>query len=220
MSSQVTGYYITEADVRQYGFQPALSDLNFVNAAIPRICEMVDEYLGVPHGYFNVVAANVTPTPRTFYGTGKLMLRTEAYHPGSITSVTSVNNITVPTYRERNPQTPGRFASNGNLLVSYLEVTDASGFIVKPRFGNVRSSRTIWTDGCPYIVTARWGYVATPETIKQAVIETFIAMNRGKDQAFMRVANLQDNTVTNVDALPPRAKSILNTLHNVADCFA
>lgn len=220
MSSQTIGYYITEADVRQYGFQPALTELNFVNSAIPRICELIDEYLGLPHGYFNAVASNVSASARVFYGDGRSQLRVEAYHPGSITEITAPNNAVVPSYRQRNPQEAGRFAGNGNKIACFLEVTDASGYIVKPRFGNVRRGVSGWVDGCPYTVTARWGYVATPETIKQAALETLIAMHRGKDQAFMRVVNLQDNTVTNVDALPPRAKAILNTLRVLAQGFA
>lgn len=216
MQTPLSTYYVTEDDVRQYGFQPALNELNFVNAAIPRICEMVDNYLGVPTGYFNVVASSVPVSARVFYGSDAKRLKVDPYHASSLTTITAPSGITVPTYFESRADSR-QLRGNGSTSEFFLETTDSRGFKTTGyQFGNrsTRFSTVVWAKGCPYTVTARWGWSAAtqPTVIKQAVIETLIAMHRGKDQAFMKVVNLETNTVINNDPLTPRAKAILDSL--------
>lgn len=215
MQAPLTTYYIDEDDVRQYGFQPALNELNFVNAAIPRICEQIDLYVGVPTGYFNAVASSVAVSSRLFYGSDAHRLRIEPYHAGTITgSISAPSGITVPSYVEVRPDN-GRLRAGGGKVEFFLEVVNSAGHKQGGyQWGNrdSTSGATEWVEGCPYTITARWGWAATPEAIKQAAIETLIAMHRGKDQAFMKVVNLETNTVVNNDPLPPRAKQILDSL--------
>ena len=208
--------YITEDDMRRYSFQPALNELDFVNDAIPKICELIDLYVGVPTNFFAKVESSVPASGRIFYGDGSARLRVEPYIAGTLSgTITVPSGITAPSFVEIRPDT-GRFQQSGNRLDYLLEIVDSRGFLQSGyQFGNrAPLGGSVWIAGCPYTLTARWGFAAVPETIKQAVIETMIAMNRDKDQAFARAVNLDTNIANNVDAIPKRAKMILDGWRN------
>lgn len=150
--------YVTKAEFRGAGRMPMVQQATV--EAIPDdqlddLIEMASRYFdllcSVAPGYFE--AAGATATARTFYGNGTNFLRLDRYVPGSLNATLAYpSGYTALDYAERD---------------GYLVITDSTG---------VLSSRSLtfcngWYCGVPIVVTAKWGFEATPADVKLAVIE-------------------------------------------------
>src|SRR5687768_13780931 len=152
--------YVTKEEFRGAGSMPVVQQAT--PAALPDgelddLIEKASRYFdlvcGVAPGYFEAAGATATATARTFYGNGTNFLRLDRYVPGSLNAtLTYPEGYTALDYAERD---------------GYLVITDSTGIL---------SSRSLtfcngWYCGVPIVVTAKWGFQATPADVKLAVIE-------------------------------------------------
>ncbi len=132
---------------------------------------------------FTENGADVVATSRTLYGNGLNYLKLPPYVPGTLNaSITYVNDLTAPTFIE----------SEG-----FLVLTGTTGNV--PPF---RYPGSGWYAGEPLTVTALWGYEATPEDVKMAVIELAINLWRETDPASLKMVSLEGVPLR--EKCPPR----------------
>lgn len=75
--------------------------------------------------------------------------------------------------------------------------------------GLLRANRgEYWRFNDEVIISARWGFSAIPEEIKEATIEIAIAIWRGRDTGFARVTAEVNGSSIVTPAIPDRAKLI------------
>jgi hypothetical protein len=168
--------YVTREEFRGSGAGSMPLVQKATAAAIPdgelnELIEMASRYFdllcGVEPEYFE--AAGATATARTFYGNGTNFLKLDRYVPGSLNAtLTYPEGYTALDYVERD---------------GYLVITDSTG---------VLSSRSLtycngWYCGVPIVVTAKWGFEATPADVKLAVIEMVANLWRELDPAHLKL---------------------------------
>lgn len=161
------------------------ADTTIFEPMIERASRIFDILCYVPAGHF--LDKSLNAENRVIYGSGSVyLLLPDHYEP--VVSVTMPSGYTVPHYIE---------------LDGHLKTTDADGVI----FHSLHSGKTVWADGVPITVSAKWGYASVPADVKEAVVELTVAMFRSKDQAFLKAVNLETNQVL-VNAIPERTKLV------------
>lgn len=158
-----------------------------LDALIERASRIFDQLSGVEPEYFE--PAGVSATARTFYGDGTYFLKLDPYVAGSLNATITVpSQYTAPDFIERN---------------GYLQITSSDGIpLSRSYYGSVEG----WWMNVPITVTARWGYDATPEDVKYAVIELSINLWRETDPANIKLVNLEGQPLR--EKYPPRVKLI------------
>lgn len=158
-----------------------------VESLILRASRFFDLLCGVTPGYFE--AASNTPSSRTFYGDGSHYLRLDRYVAGSLNATISLpDGYTAPEFIER----------DGYLVISSSGVLPVR-FAPYPCTGG-------WYAGVPITVSAKWGFSATPEDVKLAVIELAINLWRELDPANVKLVNLEGQPLR--EKYPPRVWEI------------
>lgn len=127
------------------------------------------------------------PTARTIRGEGVSYLGLPEFVPASITTVTAPAGYTAPNYEEE-----------GSTLV----IVDDAGR---------RTRFSIWIDGLPYTVTARWGIAAIPGDITEACLQLSVRTYRKVDEGFSGViGDIQTASGIIERPLPTGVKEILD----------
>lgn len=180
------GAYVTIEEIAPYGWQVGEDDLIFFDALRVRASRMFDILAYVGEDFFQ--AGSDTAESRTFYGTDSVYLYLPPYY--DLVSVTMPSSYTVPSYAE---------------IDGCLRTKSSDGILFEPNAWN----RTVWASGVPITVTAKWGFRAIPDNVKQAVAELIIAVWRTKDSAFLKAVDLDTRQVL-VNAIPERTKLIAN----------
>ncbi|MBX3288456.1 MAG: hypothetical protein KF855_03830 [Acidobacteria bacterium] len=126
-------------------------ELTALGRILDNVSAFVDTYCRRRPGYFNPSPAD--PTTRRVRGEGQHYLRLPKHIPGSISSI----------------------ALNGQTLdpASYYE-SDKNGWIYAEDTDSGFSSDLQFYEDRIYLVTARWGYAATPLDIGEAVRQTVV----------------------------------------------
>lgn len=146
---------------------------------------------------FTENGADVVATARTFYGDGTNFLKLDPYVPGTLNATLTVpTGYTAPDFIEKD---------------GYLVQATSDGFVLSSNavgsFNNrgVFSSR--WWAGAPIIITAKWGYAATPADVKLAVIEWIINVWRETDTASLKLVGLDGSILR--EKIPPRVLEVV-----------
>jgi hypothetical protein len=178
---------------------------------------MFDRAARRPDNYFAEAATAVSA--RKFWGDGTNHLRTDPYVAGSITTVAMPTGYTVPGYvQETTPDGQAYLvAVYGDDEARFSGVEAESIDLYNVVFWNATDIG--WPDGVKVTITARWGWAAVPADVTQAVTEFVIATLRGKDQAFAKVVNLENNQVI-TSAMPERTKMVADAYRNNKMVFA
>jgi hypothetical protein len=153
---------------------------------IERACRFFDLLCGVSPGYFE---EGTTVSSKTFYGDGSHYLKLDRYVPGTLnTSISLPDGYTAPEFIQR----------EGYLVIS-------SSGILTSRFAPFPCNGG-WSAGVPVTVSAKWGFEATPEDVKLAVIELAINLWRELDPANVKLVNLEGQPLR--ERYPPRVWEI------------
>lgn len=188
--------YCTPAEVREAGTQitenaPVKATDAYLAKLIERASRYFDLICGVAPEFFE--SAGSTATARTFYGDGTNFLRLDAYINGSLNATISVpEGYETPAFIERDGHLV--LSSNGNL---------AHRIAPYPSFS---INGTGWWNGVPITVTAKWGFEATPEDVKMAVIEMVINLLRETDPAAVKLINTEGQVLR--EKMPPRVLAV------------
>lgn len=132
---------------------------------------------------FTENGADIAATTRTIYGNGTNYLRLPAYIDGTL-----VATVTVPT-----GYTAPDFIATGGYLVRAID-----GVMQRTYPDGTYG----WWNGVAVTVSAVWGYSATPEDVKAAVIELVINLWRETDPAQVKLVNIEGQPLR--EKLPPR----------------
>lgn len=185
--------YVTVAEFRGSGSMnptaqataSALPDAEALKL-IERASRFFDLLCGVKPGYFE---AGTTVTSRAFYGNGSRFLKLDRYVPGSLNAtLTYPSGYTAFAFVERD---------------GYLVLTDTAGVLTSRSPGQDFNG---WYSGVPITVSAKWGFEATPEDVKLAVIELAINLWRELDPANIKLVNLEGQPLR--EKYPPRVWEI------------
>lgn len=154
---------------------------------IEKASRYFDLLCGKPSGYFE--AAGSVVSDRTFYGDGTHFLKVDHYVSGSLSpTLTLPAGHTAPDFVERN----GR-----------LQIVSSNGVLLG------RSSSLAfegWWSNVPITISARWGFEATPEDVKLAIIELVVNLWRETDPANVKLVNLEGQPLR--ERCPPRVWEI------------
>ena len=206
--------YVTAAEVYAYAYQKVTGDEALLTALIPRASRLFDREAGLPDNYF---AAYVDPTAagqRDFWGDGTDYLKIDPYLSTLTPTISMPSGFTAPDFIEATHQSrprlcvPGEFflvRTYGDNAMRFSGLSDRRDLFPADFSGNL--DYVGWPDGIRVQVTAKWGFDAVPEDVKEAVIETVVTIWRSRDTAFARAVAIDTNTLL-FDALPPRAKLI------------
>lgn len=182
--------YITKAEFRGAGTMPKTAQATTValpDAELDDLIEKASRYFDLLCGkkpeYFE--AAGNTPSSRTFYGDGTHYLKLDQYVPGSLnTTLTLPTGYTAPDFVERD---------------GHLQITASNGVLLT-------SSSPLFSEGwwanVPITVSAKWGFEATPEDVKLAIIELVVNLWRETDPANVKLVNLEGQPLR--ERYPPR----------------
>lgn len=189
--------YCLPADVKAAGTQVTSgAPVSATDAHLTNLIEQASRYFdlvaGVKPEFFE--PASATATARTFYGDGTNFLRLDKYVAGSLNpTITVPSGYTAPTFIER----------DGYLVLT----TEDVGAIVSslPPYPSWWRT-TSWWHGLPIIVTARWGYAATPADVKMAIIEMVINLLRETDPASLNLLDLERQPLR--EWMPPRVRAV------------
>jgi len=194
--------YVTTAEVRAYGYQSLASDDAILAPIITRASRLFDTETRRAVNYFAKGDAGQVASARKFWGRGTDYLKLDPYLTGTITTVTMPAGYTVPTYLEANHNArpelnmPGEFY----LIRTYGDNEERS-------FSHINRYSGGWPESVRVTITAKWGWDAVPDDVKEAVAETVINIWRTRDMAFARAVGVEGVAVIN-DPLPPRARMI------------
>src|SRR5678815_687543 len=161
-----------------------------LESLIARASRMFDLACGVAPEYFEAVDADAVASVQTIYGTEGQYLKLPPYVAGSIASVSFPSSYTELTYIE----------SDGYLIRTTTDGLLASSYVMP----------TGWYPGVPITITAIWGYEATPDDVKQAVIEMVLNLWRETDPATVKMTNIEGQPLR--EGLPPRVKEVARRL--------
>jgi hypothetical protein len=188
--------YCTVAEVREVGSQitataaPVAWTNDVLEKVIARASRIFDQECNVEPGYFEV--AGVSPTNKTVYGDGGNFLRLLPYVAGSLNAT-----LTYP-----DGYTALEFIEQGEEGRQFLRRADANGLLIESGWRWYSG----WYANTPIIVSARWGFTATPDDVKHAVIELVINLVKEIDPASVKMMNL-DGLVLR-ESMPPRVARI------------
>jgi len=207
--------YATLAELKAYAYQSVAADDALLTVILTRASRMFDRYCGVKPGYFVAYDGSAAASARKFWGDGTDYLRTDAYSSAQAITVAMPTGYTVPPYIESRTEAHQSDDGQGFFLIrTYSNNESRYGFVKDSNideFAGALFASNInyvgWPIGVKVTVTAKWGFDALLEDVKEAVLETAVAIWRGRDQAFSRVVNLETN-IQVVDAMPQRAKLI------------
>lgn len=200
-------------EVRQQAYHSQESDEPLLASLITRMSRLFDAEAGLPDGYFAEVDSDTAASSRNFYGDGTDYLRIDPYLQATAPTATMPTGWTVPSYIASNPlvtsprlkQNAGEFflvrvyGDDGARLSSYTDQPES--------FASESLSQVGWPAGIKVSISAKWGWLATPEEVRQAVIEMTVAAWRGRDVAFARATAI-DGQVLFSDPLTARAREI------------
>lgn len=187
--------YCTVTEVRELaaGFNPTASPVAATDAVLTKLILRASRYFdlvcGVVPEYFEVAGASVSNL--TVYGDGTHFLRLPPYVAGTLdTDITVPDGYTVPTFIER----------EGYLILS------SSGLMLNritpfpsPFYGG-------WYSGVPITISAKWGFEATPEDVKMAIVELVINLFRETDPQQVKLVNLEGMALR--EWMPPRVAAV------------
>lgn len=212
----MAGSYATIGQARDYGYQSQDADETILIDIIKRASRLFDRYCGLPDGYFDRVPASTSATTRYFWGDGTDFLKVDPYLTATTPTVTLPTGFSTITWIEANP-----------LSTTKARHTNAAEFFLIRTYGDNASRLTAlserrdyffaefsndmdyigWPAGIRVSISAKWGWAAIPDDVREAVLETTIAIWRNKDQAFARAVAIDGNILIN-DVMPPRARMI------------
>lgn len=210
----MAGSYATIGQARDYGYQSQDADETILIDILKRASRLFDRYCGLPDGYFDRVASSTAATTRYFYGDGTDFLKIDPYLTATTPTVTLPTGFSTMTWIEANPlaTTKARHTNAGEFFLIRTYGDDASRSSALS--GNQESidfasgmTSIGWPAGIRATVSAKWGWLAVPDDVREAVLETTIAIWRNKDQAFARAVAIDGNILIN-DVMPPRARLI------------
>lgn len=218
--------YATIEDARLYGYQSTDDDDEILEAAITRASRLFDRYCGFKAGYFAKGSASQVASARKFWGDGTDYLEIDPYLSSPAIAVAMPTSYTVPPYLETR-NLPRTDDGQGFFLRRTYSDNESSFQFIKDAAWDENAGALFaanintvgWPEGVKVTVTAKWGFDAVLEDVKEAVLETAIAIWRGRDQAFSRVVNLESNLQV-VDAMPARAKLIADRYRMARGMFA
>jgi hypothetical protein len=179
--------YVSVSEVQACAYQPNAEALTLFDSLRLRASRIFDIFAGVRPGYFT--ETSTAASAKVVYGTGLPFLALPRFF-GPAPTVAMPDGYTVPTFVE---------------VAGSLIITDDKGILQK--LGGRNLYPIVWPESVPVTVTAKWGFEAVPEDVKEAVIELTIAVWRSKDTAFLRAINSQNMTVL-AQAIPDRVKQI------------
>lgn len=177
--------YLERDDIRLYAYQVQDSDLTLFDTLITRASRIFDILCCAPAGYF--LQRSAAAETRTVYGSGLSFLALPRHYE-PVTAVTVPGDYTAPYWSE---------------VDGCLRTKDSKGTV----FQIYDPNRGIWPAGVAVSVTAKWGFAAVPEDVKEAVAELTIAMWRSKDHAFLKAVNLENQALI-VHSTPERVKLV------------
>lgn len=186
--------YVTAAEFRGSGGNPVIAQATTnaipdseLNLLIERASRIFDQLCGVESGHFEPTSG--TASARTFYGDGTYFLKLDPYVAGSLNATITVpSQYTAPDFIERD---------------GYLQITSSDGIpLSRSYYGSVEG----WWMNVPITVSAKWGFSATPQDVKYAVIELSVNLWRETDPANIKLINLEGQPLR--EKYPPRVKMI------------
>lgn len=178
--------YVDISEFRIQATQASSVPQVLVESLIEQASRYFDSLCGVTEGYFEL--AGTSATARTFYGDGTNYLRLDPYVSGSLNaSITLPDGYTVPEFIE----------GGGYLII----VSSGIRYSLTPWWASGG-----WLEGVPVVVTARWGFAATPADVKLAIIELAINLWRTVDPAETNLTDLEGQPLR--ERVPPRVAEI------------
>lgn len=222
----MAGNYATLAEAKAYGYQSTTDDDALITAILPRASRLIDRYVGVKPGYFDLGDAGQTASARKFWGSGIDYLQIDPYLSTPAISVAMPTGYTAPPYLESR-NLPMTDDGQGFFLIRTYSDNESRFEFVKDAAWDEDAGALFaanittvgWPEGVKVTVTAKWGWDAIPDDIKEATLETIIAIWRGRDQAFARVVNLETNLAV-TQAIPERARLIADRYRQARGMFA
>lgn len=209
------GDYATIGDLMDYGYQVTDDDEPVLASILTRASRLFDRYCGVKAGYFGKGDLGQTASARKFWGDGTDYLQIDPYLSSPAITVAMPAGYTVPPYIESRSEGYQSDDGQGFFLIRTYSNNESRYGFVKDGSADENAGALFaanvnyvgWPIGVKVTVTAKWGFDALLEDVKEAVLETAIAIFRNKDQAFARVVNLESNQLV-TDVMPMRAKLI------------
>lgn len=179
--------YVTTDEVREVAEQLTENAVpnGVLQSLILRASRMFDLTCGVAPEYFEAREDGIA-TALTLYGSGGNFLKLPPYVAGSLDPT-----VTFPSG------------------YTTLEFVERNGYLVRAEngiFANGLISPVPWYYGVPITVTAKWGYEATPEDVKQAVIELVINLWRETDPAHAQLRSIEGGPIR--EKVPPRVGDV------------
>ena len=198
--------YIAIEDIIDYGYQVDETDEKVLKKIAPRAARIFDLFADAAPGHFGKFeAAAGAPdggaVEQVFYGDGSAILRLPPYvGPLAAGAVTLPPGYSAPEFSERTDR-------YGNQYLQRAATAQAVSLMDEAAWFRGTLQQTGWPAGVPVKVKAKWGFAATPDDVKEAVLELTIAIWRSKDPAFAKVIRLDDKEIIS-QALPDRTKQI------------
>lgn len=180
--------YVEADDVRVIATQMSETSISdyVLESLIVRASRMFDLVCGVEPGYFEARAAG-DASPLVIYGDGTNFLKLPPYVSGTLsTTITLPDGYTVPTFVQKN----GYLILTTNGTLGVADWSAGGG----------------WYTGVAVTVTAKWGFEATPEDVKQMIIEWVINLWRETDPAFLKLVNIEGQPLR--ETMPPRVNLV------------
>lgn len=199
----MTTAYASVADLRAYLKQTPVDAATTATLqdVLDRASAFVDGEIG--HGWFTT-----TTGTRTIYGDGTSYLQLPVdYVAGSVTTVTTTTDFTVPNYIEQ-----------GGMLIA----ASSTGQIIAPQYRYPNYSPYSydwiagWRTGIPYTVAATFGYGDVPTDLVEVVLEVAAYIWTNKDTGFSTVRGVEGGAAVNIrSSITPLARDILD--HHTPD---
>jgi hypothetical protein len=181
--------YCIADEIQDAGTQLGNYPAWFLDDCIERASRYFDHLCGVVDGFFE--PAGETATSKVIYGDGSVYLNLPPYVAGSLnTTLTVPSGYILPSFIERD---------------GFLVITGLTGTLLT-RAALGHASDSVWWDGVPITVSARWGYAATPADVKMAVIEMVINLLRTVDPAVTNLTDLEGQPLR--EKVPPRVAEV------------
>lgn len=206
--------YITTAEARAYAYQSVTADDAILGAILTRVSRIFDTYCGLPPNYFAKGDPVQVASARKFWGDGTDYLKLDPLLSTPAPTISMPSGFTNPPFLQSNPYQNARLQQIGEFFLvrvygdnesRYSALNEGRDYFFA-EFAN-QVDYVGFPAGIRVTVTAKWGWDNVPDDVKEAVLETTVAIFRNKDQAFARVVNLETSQVFN-DVMPPKAKMI------------
>jgi hypothetical protein len=128
------------------------------------------------------------PTERVVYGNNKSCLEIPEHVAGSVDpTVTTIQGVTAPQFVEH----------RANLCI-----VDSTGVMLRT---------SVWREGVPYTITARWGYASTPADIREACLvwASLRARLNAGDVSGVVTTITRDGASLQRDDIPPTVNDLI-----------